>query len=687
MWARFTAAPTSLLVLALGCGAREPGAQVGPASGARASEPAACVPASAGALPACVPLPAPTSTRPIALWPSSSDLFVGRERKWRPPVSDSELVSLVRREELGAKLGGERRAWLDGADRAYRRREWHSARAGYARFVAASPADGLLRPFAQFRLSQALWNLGKRTEALTALAPLSGVAELASAVRHDVITLHAETSSHLAAQRSLPADALDELGQAYLDRGRWPEARGLYEQLLRAAPAERRCALRSRLTEVAMIADARSPGALLQAAKEQIEQHRAFQTGPHADAAKRECTRVTLSQVIELTAAAQVEAVGSDGVKGTGDRRTAELARVLQRWLLDELGPGQLDSLSPNALGRSGLLPTLTVRIAAADLLAFLQDWKECGAAYERAAAAGGAPSRVALGALRCHAMLSRQSGRHRTPAKAGDAPEELSELDQRILTSASAFLCAPDASPGAPRDHLFAELSRGRVFYERRQLPSAVNALREAALAGPAWAESVDAAVLELEALAVLRTERAPDPCRDELARLRPRLLEVHCTGDRQAPSAACKKLRETGAGELRAPTDGGRRKVDEPKLRVDRVTVTGTTIPATVQRVLRLSSGRLDVCYADSLRRGYDASGRHEVELEIRRDGQVGWVRSGKSSLVDPALVGCIEGVLTTIGFAQTEGGVLRARYAIELSPERGVHTLSELSFRVGE
>ena len=37
-----------------------------------------------------------------------------------------------------------------------------------------------------------------------------------------------------------------------------------------------------------MIADARSPGALLQAAKEQIEQHRAFQTGPHADAAKRE---------------------------------------------------------------------------------------------------------------------------------------------------------------------------------------------------------------------------------------------------------------------------------------------------------------------------------------------------------------------------------------------------------------
>lgn len=619
----------------------------------------------------------------MAVWPSSSDLFIARERKWAPPLSDSELAALVRRAELGAMLDKQRRAWLDGADRAYQRREWQSARTAYARFAAASPAEGPLLAYAQYRLSQALWNLGKRAEALATLAAVRGVNELASAVRRDSIALHAESSSPLAARQALPADALDELGQAYLDRGRWSEARALYEQLLREAPAGRSCALQSRLTEVAMTADAGSAGALLQAAKEQIAQHRAFRAGPHAEPDKRECTRVTVTLLSELAVAAQVEAVGSDGVKGTGDRRTAELARAIHRWLLDELEPAQLDSLAPRALARPGAPPSLVVRIAAAELSEFLQDWKDCGPAYERAAAVASAPPRVALGALRCYASHARESGQHRIPAKAGDAPEQLSELDQRILTSASSYLCSPDGDPAAVQSRLFAALSRGRVFYERRQLPSAVHALRDAALAGPEWAESVSAAVLELEALAALRSERPSDPCGEELTRTRQRLLDVHCNGKRQAPSETCHKLRETGAHQPHSPTDGGVGGSGEPKLRLDRVSVSGTTIPATVLRVLRLSSGRLDVCYAESLRRGWRAAGRHEVTFEIRRNGQVGKLRSVSSGLADPALVGCLESVLSSIGFAQPEGGVPRASYALELSPERGVHALSELSF----
>ncbi len=644
--------------------------------------------------------------RPTPAWPSASDVFIFRQRPpWAAPTSDAELAKLVHRDELAPILDATRRGLLETADRAYREargepRRWSNARAAYARFVAASTAGGPLRAYAEYRLAQTLWNSGKHAEAMAALAQLSkhavatssepGAAELMGLAEQDRVVLHAEASDAPTAYRALSGRALDALGQAYLDRGRFGEAERLYELVLADAPGERRCEIQARLTEVKMVVGAHSASALKEAASAQINGYRAFRQGAASTAAKRQCARVTVGQLTELAAASQVEVVGSDGVKGTGDRRTAELARTLQRWLGDDFEARELDELTPLPSTEPPLSSRL--RLARADLLAFLQEWEECGPLYDREAElATGASgvSRAALGAAHCYAGLAHQERRHREPAKSGDAIEALTSADQRLLASTSRYLCSTDptdADPLARSRRIFAELARARVYYERRQLGQAVVELGDAALAGPGWDDSTRAAQLELEALAALRSNELPDPCRQELDRMRPRLLQLHCSGEPRAADSACEKLRAVGAARLGGPREGARRAVPRPPT-LDYTSVSGSTLPATTLRIVRLHAGQLDACYQGALRRNEGLAGQIEIDLEIGRDGNVRNARAQPSPLGDRALIACVVGVFSSMKFHQPEGGVPHVRYALDLGPAHGVTAPTQIDFHIGE
>src|SRR4029079_12814569 len=61
----------------------------------------------------------------------------------------------------------------------------------------------------------------------------------------------------------------------------------------------------------------------------QMDVHNKFVSEPQADEAKLKCSNITAGLLTETAMAWHLEAVGSGGVRGTGDKKTMQLAAQL----------------------------------------------------------------------------------------------------------------------------------------------------------------------------------------------------------------------------------------------------------------------------------------------------------------------------------------------------------------------
>jgi hypothetical protein len=110
---------------------------------------------------------------------------------------------------------------------------------------------------------------------------------------------------------------------------------------------------------------------------------------------------------------------------------------------------------------------------------------------------------------------------------------------------------------------------------------------------------------------------------------------------------------------------------RVKPPRIWWDSVTVSGRLPPEAVQRIIRQNFGHFRLCYEKALVHTPALSGRVAVRFVIGRDGAVGSVADGGSSMPDPAVVSCVVRAFYNISFPPPEGGIVTVTYPIVFSP----------------
>jgi hypothetical protein len=94
---------------------------------------------------------------------------------------------------------------------------------------------------------------------------------------------------------------------------------------------------------------------------------------------------------------------------------------------------------------------------------------------------------------------------------------------------------------------------------------------------------------------------------------------------------------------------------------------------VPAShIREGLAASRGRIRRCYADALLRDASVAGRVVVAFTVDAAGRVRDVVAEAAGAMDEALLGCIEGVVSALGFLCGTGAA-RVRYPVTLRPRQ--------------
>ncbi len=100
-----------------------------------------------------------------------------------------------------------------------------------------------------------------------------------------------------------------------------------------------------------------------------------------------------------------------------------------------------------------------------------------------------------------------------------------------------------------------------------------------------------------------------------------------------------------------------------------------TGTDIrgllpPTVIKRILRANFPRIRACYEGLLKRDPNSKGLVATEFVIGQDGHPEWAdaRSAGTTVVDEAMLDCVERVFACITYPAPEQGRVFVRYPID-------------------
>src|SRR5262249_25876713 len=122
---------------------------------------------------------------------------------------------------------------------------------------------------------------------------------------------------------------MDDLGQNYLDTGHYPEGIALYQDLKNRDRGPKFCVYQGHITEATLAMKSGNKDIIMTELKNQLDVHNNFVKGNHDADHKLKCANITADLIAETGMAWHLEAVGSGGVRGTGDRKTMALAAQL----------------------------------------------------------------------------------------------------------------------------------------------------------------------------------------------------------------------------------------------------------------------------------------------------------------------------------------------------------------------
>lgn len=467
--------------------------------------------------------------------------------------------------------------------------KWALAEQSYSEVIKYPPPDNKVWGYAHYKLGYVAWNKGdfvrsmsefkKTIEYGTQYAQIPNAEQLAISARRDIIPVYALSGDPKKSYdflHPLSGDAggsndktfkmMDDLGQSYLDTGHYPEGIALYTDLMNRDKGPKYCVYQSHIAEATLAMKSGNKDLVMGELNKQIEVHNKFLgEGQPADA-KLKCSNATADLLAETAMAWHLEAVGSGGVRGTGEKKTMQLAAQLYEHLVKNFKQEDFAKFDFPRIVKEDWPNIFKIKYQMADLLYFQKDWAKCGPAFDSVVAedpTGPTAPEAAYAAVLCYQNIytethkdgSDKKGSGNLPSadngkkdkkadKAKFTPKDFTDSQKGMITAFNRYICyikPPAGDKDAQEQYVEVKYARGRTYFEAQHWEEAAVAFRDVALNYADKDVGIYASQLYLESLNVLSSslEPARPTCYDDMKQDVPKFIDLYCKGGKEKENA----------------------------------------------------------------------------------------------------------------------------------------------------
>lgn len=460
--------------------------------------------------------------------------------------------------------------------------KWDLAAAAYREVIKFPPPKNKAYGYARYKLGYVHWNKGEYPETLNEFksviefgdkySDLPNAKQLQKSARRDLIPVYAASGAPTKAYsffKPLAGDSggsdektidmMNELGFAYLDTGHYPEGIALYQDLMNRDKGDRYCHYQTQITTAVSAMKSSDKEAIRKEMDKQVELRNNFIKDKHSEKSKLECSNRTAELLAETAMSWHLEAVGSGGVRGTGDKKTMDLASYLYKKVADTFKTEDFNKFEFPRIVKDDWPTLYKVKYAMADLLYFQQRWEECGPAFDSVVQEdpkGADAAEAAYAAVLCYNKMYDQmyqgnadkkgkglgpKGAQADPKDKGKSewekfkPKDFTPLQKGMINAFNRYVCFIKPKEGdneALEQYIDVKYARARTYFEAQHWEEAALGFRDIALNHSTKDAGIYAAQLYLEALNVLgsKTEPPRPSCFSDMANDVPAFLELYC-------------------------------------------------------------------------------------------------------------------------------------------------------------
>src|SRR6478735_2457477 len=269
----------------------------------------------------------------------------------------------------------------------------------------------------------------------------------------------------------------------------------------------------------------------------------------------------TAKLLAETAMSWHLEAVGSGGVRGTGDKKTMDLAAYLYKKVADNFTSADFAKFEFPRIVKTDWPTMYKIKYAMADLLYFQQRWEECGPAFDAVVVEdpkNEQAAEAAYASVLCYQKMYDQMYKGATDrkgkglgpqgadekdreAKKGEwekfKPKPLTDMQKGMVNAFNRYVCyvkPQKDDKDAQEQYVEVKYGRARIYFEAQHWEEAALAFRDVAINHADRDAGIYAAQLYLESINVLgaRAEPPRPQCFDEMAKDVPTFLELYCKG-----------------------------------------------------------------------------------------------------------------------------------------------------------
>jgi tetratricopeptide (TPR) repeat protein len=464
--------------------------------------------------------------------------------------------------------------------------KWALAAAAYEKVIGYPPPKNKVFGYAHYKLGYVYWNQGDYAHAINEFkkvieygmhySSLPNAPSLAKAARHDMIPVYAASgrpeaaynffhplSGDAGADNSKTLEMENELGQAYLDTGHFGDGITLYKDLMNRDHGDKYCFYQSQITQATEAMKSSDKDAIRHELDRQMQVRKDFDKSHHSSDAIFKCDNRTADLFAETAMSWHLEAVGSGGVRGTGDQKTMDLAAYLYKEITQNFSKDEFAKFKFPRIVRADWPTLYKIKYDMADLLYFQKRWKDCGPAFDAVVAEnprGEDAAEAAYASVLCYQKMydqlykgdSARKGKGLGPkgmskkdreAKKSDwdklKPKPIDPLKQGMITAFNRYICYIKPSQGdkkAREQYVEVLYARARTYFDAQHWEEAALGFRDVALNYSDMDAGIYAAQLYLESVNVLGAHANPPrpSCFDDMARDVPTFLKLYCSGSK---------------------------------------------------------------------------------------------------------------------------------------------------------
>ncbi len=402
-------------------------------------------------------------------------------------------------------------AWLSFAEYFFNNGEMTSAITFYEKVTAIPPARNPVYGYALYKSAWAYYNADNFKKSLARFVDVVEFARrdakgkeskhLAKQALREMVVPYSRVGNPSAsyeffrrfAANDAEANELQErLAEVYFDTGRWDEATVTYRNLIARNPQNGRvCVWQSRISQIAM--SSRSKQDQLVELRRLIDLVDTFDKRSLPKEYVAECRTESATILISLATSWHRETVGGDGQPGTNDKTTMTYAARLYDLLVERYP--NLDQMEFPAIDKRDWPTRYRVAYYRAELLWKMEDWEQCGPAFDRVVELnpkGEYTEPSAYAAVLCYNNLyqteylareralrpdaKKGGGKASAASEASIAERELTPLESGMLRAFERYICfIPDS-----KDLATIKYRRARIYYEANRFEEAAALFRD---------------------------------------------------------------------------------------------------------------------------------------------------------------------------------------------------------------